>query len=110
MAEIALWQKATIVPVGCNGCDKLYPAGSPWAKGGTVTYRFGEPMPYESYAEHHIDEPFEPFTPAAEATYRDRFQALVDDVMERVNDLLDAPYQFSEDRLDSGVRGAKRFA
>ncbi len=109
LAEIALWQRATIVPVGCNGCDRLYPGGSPWARGGTVTYRFGEAMPYDSYAEHHIDEPFTPFSPSAEVTFRERFQALVDDVMERINDLLDDAYRFSDDRMSAGVQGSNRF-
>lgn len=109
LTQIALKFKKTIVPVGCNGSDKLYPGGNPLAKGGEVVYRFGEPIPYADLAEFHIDEDYEPFTADAEHRYRDKFQGAVDVVMDRINDLLDPQYQYSEDRRPEGVRGAKRF-
>lgn len=109
LSQIALAQRSTIVPVGCNGCDKLYVGGSPWAKGGTVTYRFGDPIPYGALSEYHVDDGFEPFTPEAEATHRGRFQALVDMVMVRIDELLDEPYRFSTDEQSEGVADARRF-
>jgi hypothetical protein len=71
-------------------------------------YRFGEPLTYESAAAHHVPD-FEPFTPEAEAAHRDRFEAYVDDVMHRIDGLLDEPYRFSEDRGSEGVAGSSRF-
>ncbi len=109
LAQIALSQRATVVPVGCSGCDKLYPGGSPWAKGGTVTYRFGAPLRHEDLADYHVDGPFEPFTPEAEITHRERFQGLVDLVMERIDGLLDEPYRFAADLQSEGVAGSRRF-
>lgn len=109
IAQLALKFKATVVPVGCNGSDYVYPGASPFAKGGTITYRFGDPIPYEAMAEYHVPTDFEPFTPEAETLYRDRFQGYVDEVMERVNDLLDPEYRFSEDRGSQGVKGSARF-
>lgn len=109
MMEIALRYKKTIVPIGCNGCDLIYTGSVPIAKKGKVVYRIGDPIPYEELAEFHIDEPYEPFTAAAEHAYRDKFQGSVDLVMERINELLDPQYQFSDDLKSTGVRGTARF-
>ena len=109
MMEIALRYKKTIVPIGCNGCDLIYTGSLPIAKKGKVVYRIGEPIRYEELSEFHIDEPFEPFTATAEHAYRDRFQGSVDLVMERINELLDPEYQFSDDLKSTGVRGTARF-
>ena len=109
LAQIALAQRRTIVPVGCNGCDRLYPGGSPVARGGEVVYRFGEPMTHEQMAPYHVDEAFEPFSPAAEVTHRQRFQGLVDRVMGRIDELLDERHRVREDRESEGVKGISRF-
>ena len=109
MMEIALRYQKTIVPVGCNGCDLVYPGSLPIAKKGKVVYRIGKPIPYETLREFHINEPFEPFSSEAEHAHRDKFQGSVDLVMERINELLDPQYQFSEDLKSTGVRGTSRF-
>lgn len=109
MMEIALRYQKTIVPVGCNGCDLIYTGSVPIAKKGTVVYRVGKPIAYEDLSEFHIHEPFEPFTPAAEHTYRDKFQGSVDLVMNRINELLDPRYQFGDGLQSTGVRGTDRF-
>ncbi len=109
MMEIALRYKKTIVPVGCNGCDLVYPGSVPIANKGTVVYRIGEPIPYEELSPFHIDEPFEPFSAEAEHKYRHKFQGAVDIVMDRINDLLDPQYRFSDDLESTGVRGTSRF-
>ena len=109
MMEIALRYKKTIVPIGCNGCDLVYTGSLPIAKAGTVVYRIGEPIRYEDLSEYHVDEPYEPFTAEAEHKHRDKFQGAVDVVMNRINDLLDPEYQFSDDLKSTGVRGTSRF-
>ncbi len=109
MMEIALRYKKMIVPVGCNGCDLVYPGSVPIANKGTVVYRIGEPIPYEELSPFHIDEPFEPFSAEAEHKYRHKFQGAVDIVMDRINDLLDPQYRFSNDLESTGVRGTSRF-
>ena len=108
-AEIALHLRATIVPVGCNGSDTLYPGNSPWARPGRVVYRFGEPMRWDELSEFAPPTPFEPFAPDDEARYRENFQALTDVVMDRINGLLDPPYQYSDDRASDGTEGMARF-
>ncbi len=104
IAQIALKTGVPVIPVGCNGSDKLYPGSSPFARPGTVTYRIGEPLTLDgALAPFAISDPFEPFTPEAEARYGDTFQAATDLIMERINCLLDPEYQFAGDT--HGVSG-----
>jgi 1-acyl-sn-glycerol-3-phosphate acyltransferase len=109
LGQIALKLKRTIVPVGCNGSDLCHPGASPWARGGRIVYRFGKPITYDDMAPFHIDTDYEPFTKAAETEHRDRFQGLVDVVMDRINGLLDERHQFSCTGESDGVIGANRF-
>ncbi|MDP7113390.1 MAG: 1-acyl-sn-glycerol-3-phosphate acyltransferase, partial [Myxococcota bacterium] len=109
ISQVALAQERTIVPVGCSGCDKLYSGASPWARGGTVTYRFGEPMTHTDLKRFHTAATYEPFTPAAESAHRETFQALADHLMDRIDELVDEPYRFSDDQRSEGVEGSSRF-
>ena len=109
MMEIALRYKKTIVPVGCNGCDFVYTGSLPIAKAGTIVYRIGKPISYEELSDFHIEEPYDPFTAEAEHAHRAEFQGAVDLVMNRINELLDPRYQFSDDLRSTGVSGTERF-
>jgi 1-acyl-sn-glycerol-3-phosphate acyltransferase len=55
LAQITQYLGAPIVPIGCNGSDKVYPGNSPFAKGGRIVYRVGHPIPVEGpeLGEHH---------------------------------------------------------
>jgi 1-acyl-sn-glycerol-3-phosphate acyltransferase len=109
LSQTALNLKKTVVPIGCNGSDKVYTGNLPVGGGGHITYRIGEPLRYEEMSEFHIDEEFEPFTAEAENKHRDKFQGYVDVVMERINGLLEPQYQFAEDLSSDGVAGSRRF-
>ncbi len=109
LVQAALRFKRGIVPIGCNGSDKIYPGGSPWARSGTIRYRVGELMPYESFSEFHLPDGLNPFDPEVAKTHRDLMQGLVDKVMDRINDLLDPEYQFGDDDGSDGVDGSRRF-
>jgi hypothetical protein len=109
VAQMALHLKAPIVPVGCNGSDRVYPSNFPMARRGKVVYRFGPPIHYEDIPELHVKSGFEPFSAHAEAAHRDKFKSLVDRVTLQINDLLDPEYQLSEGRLSGGSRGTERF-
>ncbi len=109
VAQIALAQQWPIVPVGCSGCDRVYPGAWPVARPGTITYRFGTPIQYRDMREFHPREAFSPLTADAEARYGRSFQGLTDQVMDRINDLVDEPYRFSRDRKSEGVKGTARF-
>jgi 1-acyl-sn-glycerol-3-phosphate acyltransferase len=109
LAQIALAFDRPIVPVGCNGSDRCYPGSSPVAQGGHITYRIGEPLTRRDMDPFRTPEPFEPFTPEAEQRHRERFQGLVDVVMDRINDLLDEPYCRGDGGESDGTRGVSRF-
>ncbi len=109
LAQIALRYAKGIVPVGCSGSDRVYPSGSPVARRGHIVYRIGEPISYEDMAPFHVPESFEPFTPEAEQRHHERFQGLVDVVMERINALVDEPYRWGTEQESDGVRGSSRF-
>jgi 1-acyl-sn-glycerol-3-phosphate acyltransferase len=109
IAQLALKFGLTIVPVGCNGCDLLYPASSPWARAGRVTYRVGAPITPAQQAPFLPPTPFTPFDPHDENLHRQPFQKLVDLVMDRINDLLDPRHRYSDDKASDGVSGSDRF-
>lgn len=107
VAQIALHTKATIIPVGANGSDRLYPKNSPLSKGGTVVYRIGEPLTFPGALERYaIDEPYVPFTREADR-HEAKFRALTDEIMRRIDGLLDPEYRFGDD--DEREQGARRF-
>ena len=112
IAQIALHLRIPIVPVGCNGSEALYPGGSPFAKSGTVTYRIGEPIPYEELTPFHIAEDYAPFSGTAERDHGKAFRGVAELVTDRIEPLLDPPYQRAEHaQLTEGEenRGADRF-
>ncbi|MCA9772548.1 MAG: hypothetical protein KC466_09065, partial [Myxococcales bacterium] len=89
LMEYALAVGQRVVPIGSSNCDRIYPGNSPWGKRGTVTYRFGEP--YDPRALLHPDEhpgPYTPFTDEARP-YRAIFERLTEDLMRRINALVD---------------------
>lgn len=109
LAQAALALGATIVPVGCNGCDRVYPGRSMRSKPGHVVYRIGAPIPPDDVRDLAPEEPFTPFARQDEARHRARFQALTDRVMERIDGLLDERHRFTDDRRSDGTRGTDRF-
>ena len=108
MAQIALKYQRTIVPVGCNGSDEVYPGSSPFGRRGKIVYRIGKPIHHSELKEFHIKEDYVPFSAEAEHDHKDAFQGVTDLVMERINALVDPRYQFSGEESDR-VRGSSRF-
>lgn len=107
--QAALALKATVVPVGCNGCDLVYPGRSLVSKPGCVVYRIGQPFAPEDFSDLAPREAFEPFSRQAELRHREAFQALTDRIMDRIDGLLDERHRFTEDRASDGTRGTDRF-
>lgn len=107
LAQLALHLDVPIVPVGCSGSDGVYPGSSMRAKPGHIVYRIGRPM--SDWGDLAPKEPYAPFTREAEEKHRDRFQAVVDQVMDAINDLVDEPYRYSDDHLSDGTEGTHRF-
>lgn len=111
MAQMSQLLGADIVPVGCNGSDGVYPGNSPFAKGGRIVYRIGDPITLDGpeIGAYRVKAPFSPFTREAMGRHAEDFEAITAVVMERINALLDPEYQFSEDRAPDGVQGVNRF-
>lgn len=111
LAQVSQSVGATIVPIGCSGSDKLYPGSSPWPKGGRVVYRIGTPLDAEGpeLSSFRVREPFEPLVPEANRAHGEKFRAITDLVMARINDLVDPPYKFAEGAASDGVRDMERF-
>jgi 1-acyl-sn-glycerol-3-phosphate acyltransferase len=110
-AQVILHSRATAIPVGCSGSDRLYPGSSPLSRGGTVTYRIGRPLTVDGdLARFAIDAPFTPFTASAERHERS-FRALTDTLMDRINELVDPEYQYGDEPAGSAgsTTGAQRF-
>lgn len=104
LAEIALKFQRIVVPVGCSGSDRVYPGSSPIARRGNIVYRFGEPIRPSA----RLPEDFVPFDPDHEARHRETLQGYVDEVMARIDALVDPEYR-SEDGYEPAVRGVNRF-
>jgi len=107
LAQMALRTGATVVPIGCNGSEKLFPADSPISKGGRVIYRVGEPMtPTGELSPFAIEDAFTPFTHQAEDAHGEIFQAMTELLMQRIAELLDPHYLEAD---ETAVEGANRF-
>jgi 1-acyl-sn-glycerol-3-phosphate acyltransferase len=111
LAQLAQLLGADIVPVGCNGSDRIYPSNSPFAKGGRVVYRIGAPLSPQGpeLSPYRIEEPFEPFTDETTERHGQVLRKITDVVMNRINGLLDPEYQFGEGLDSDGVQGMDRF-
>jgi 1-acyl-sn-glycerol-3-phosphate acyltransferase len=109
LAQMALHLGATIVPVGCSGSDVIYPKRSPLTSPGRVVYRIGAPLGPDELASFAVPDGCRPFHRADEAANRERYQALVDHVMDRIDGLLDEPYRFAADARSEGTVGTARF-
>lgn len=96
LARLALNMEVPVVPVACNGGDKIYPDGLPLARPGTVTFRFGEPLTVEDKLKDcRIPSDLGIFGPEAKA-YERKFETATDRIMRGIHDLLDVEYRNPE--------------
>jgi 1-acyl-sn-glycerol-3-phosphate acyltransferase len=109
IAQAALRFRRPVVPVGCSGSDRVYPGGSPWGRRGAITYRIGAPITVAQLERHALPDGVDPFGAEADPGHRAALQSLVDEVMARINDLVDPEYQFAAEDEQGGARGAERF-
>jgi len=109
ISQIALHLKVPIVPIGCNGSDRIFPGGSPWGRKGRIVYRFGHPLRWADLAPFHIDEDYEPFSAEAEKTHARVFSGLADLVTDRIEELLDERHRRAPEAGLEAVKGADRF-
>ena len=109
LAQVAQHLDLPIVPVGCSGSDRVYPANSPIARRGRIVYQVGAPIPTDdpAIAPYRITEDFVPMSRAATEAHGQRLQAITDVVMARISDLIEPRYRASGSA--STATGADRF-
>ena len=109
IAQIALYLKVPIVPVGCNGSDGVYPGASPWGSRGRIVYRMGDPIFHEDLSSFHITEAYAPFSATAERDHLRQFQGVADLVTDHIEPLLDAEYRRADEPVEGIEQGTARF-
>jgi 1-acyl-sn-glycerol-3-phosphate acyltransferase len=111
LAQMSQHLGTAIVPIGCNGSDKVYPGSSPWAKGGRIVYRIGAPLEPTGpeLAPHRVTDPFEPLLPEATRAHGAKLRAITDIVMAKIDALLDPPYKAAPDGIEGGTKDMDRF-
>jgi 1-acyl-sn-glycerol-3-phosphate acyltransferase len=111
LAQITQYLGAPIVPIGCNGSDKVYPGNSPFAKGGRIVYRVGRPLALDGpeLSPHRVARDVLPFTKQATLKYGDRYRAITDVVMAKLSELLDPEYRSVSDEASKKTPGVGRF-
>lgn len=104
--EAALALGLPIIPIGISGCREVFKGEGMASRGGTIKIRFGKPVTIDPkpYGAH-----FRPFHPDDEETYRSELQVDTDRIMENINNLVEAPYQWAPDASDGGKVGVARF-
>lgn len=94
IAQVALHTGKTIVPVGCNNSDAIYPGSSPVAKSGWITYRIGEPITLvNQLKEFRIPERFQLLSRESQQKYRETFEGATAVIMKAINAQLDEKYR-----------------
>jgi 1-acyl-sn-glycerol-3-phosphate acyltransferase len=96
MLQFAIRHQVDVVPIGSNGCERLYPGASPLAKGGRVVYRIGKPLTMDGeFRDLQIEAPYIPFTQQADP-FEETFQRAAARVTTAIDDLLDEPYKLEK--------------
>lgn len=94
IAQVALHTGKTIVPVGCNNSDAVYPGSSPVAQSGWITYRIGEPITLDNQLKaFRISEKFRLLSRDSQQKYREQFEGATAVIMKAINAQLDEKYR-----------------
>lgn len=102
--QVALAMGLQIVPAGVSGMREAFD-GLKMVEGGEVTIRFGEPW----RPEPGRYEGFEPFVLESERDFQLQLAQDIQEVMERMNALLEPDYQWMPDLRPDGKSGIYRF-
>ena len=93
MLEFAFRHNIPIVPVGSNGCEAIYPGGSPFASGGEVEYRIGKPLTLDDDL-CRVEEAYTVYPRLEEVQGAVPKGAEI--LTNAINELLDEPYQLGK--------------
>ena len=95
-----------IVPAGMSGCRRAFRGQTPVLKGGSISIRFGGA--YE-LPEDLLPSDFRPFDPEHEARHRPALQAATEQLMARLDALVDPDHRREPGLESDGTRGTRRF-
>lgn len=111
LAQITQYLGAPIIPIGCNGSDKVYPGNSPFAKGGRIVYRVGHLLAVDSpeLQPHRVGRDVLPFTKQATQRYGAGYRAITDVVMTKIAELVDPEYRAPDQGSAEKTAGVGRF-
>jgi 1-acyl-sn-glycerol-3-phosphate acyltransferase len=104
--QLALALDLPIIPLGMSGGREIFVGKSLMFRPGKMLVRCGQRWPVPRLG---LPESFRPFHPDDERQYRDILQTATDQLMEKINELLEPGYQWSADRRGDGVQGTRRF-
>ena len=109
LVEVSQHLGLPIIPVGCNGSDRVYPGNSPFAFGGRIVYRIGRPLTVDDPAisAHRITDGSVPFSLAMKRRHAPALRAVTDVVMARILALLEPRHHPDPDA--AGADGTSRF-
>ncbi|HPX55237.1 MAG TPA: lysophospholipid acyltransferase family protein [Syntrophales bacterium] len=94
LAQLALWSRKKIVPIGCNNSEQVYRGHLPFARSGQIVYRVGDPLSVEDRLKpYRIDTPFKLFSRDSQRKYRAQFEGVTHAVMTSIGRLLDERYR-----------------
>ncbi|HOD98010.1 MAG TPA: lysophospholipid acyltransferase family protein [Syntrophales bacterium] len=94
IAQVALHTGKTVVPVGCNNSDQVYPDSLPFARTGRIVYRVGKPLSIaDRLRPFRIEEPFQLLSRSSQQQYKEQFEGATNVIMESINELLDENYR-----------------
>jgi 1-acyl-sn-glycerol-3-phosphate acyltransferase len=95
-----------IVPVGLNGCRGAFLGAAPLLRGGAISIRFGRPYRLPGDL---LPPDFIAFDAQHEARHRLALRAATDELMSRLDALLDPELQRREGFAPDGTQGTRRF-
>ncbi len=104
--QAALALSMPIVPVGISGADQVYLGNGPLTRGGAFRLRFGEPFDVDPGV---VEQGFRPFHPDDQRRNEEALQAQVDEVMRRLDGLVDQSYRFRPHSKREDDRSVARF-
>jgi 1-acyl-sn-glycerol-3-phosphate acyltransferase len=111
LAQITQYLGKSIVPIGCNGSDRIYPGNSPFSKGGRVVYRVGEPLHVDGpeLTGYRVPRDVLPFTKEATARHGAAYAAITAVLMDRISALIDPEYRADPAEARGDKAGVDRF-
>ncbi len=93
MAQLAVHTLKTIVPIGCNYSERIYPDSLPIARPGRALYRIGKPLTFaDALRDCSVDAPFKLFSPESRVKYDAVFDTVTRRVMAAIANLVDPIY------------------